>query len=65
MSNQDEKLLQSIVHDPDAKLPLTSFTIMCPTHRRAEAESTFYQFTDDEVQLMADTPLRDIWMTVI
>ena len=50
-----EKLLQSIVHDPDAKLPLTSFTIMCPTHRRAEAESTFYQFTDEQEVATSNT----------
>lgn len=62
-SNHGE-LLYSIINDDEIKLNLEQFCCMCPVHRKAVEGSTCYTFSPEELQLMSETKLKDIWMTL-
>ncbi len=64
MASTHGELLYSIMNDDNLKLNLEQFICMCPVHRKDVEGSTFYRFDEDELKLMSDTKLDDIWMTL-
>ncbi len=61
-----ENVLYQILQDRERKFKLKfqALSVLCPQCKKAQENVTYLSATEDDLNLLNNTPLADIWITV-